>query len=183
MNSLLHVGELAEEHCVGESTVVSGTVSGFRLLQKRNPTRAIHFLFNSQYNDLQVRQILPSTQRRIMVSTETKDVKKRRGTSLPLLIGLLILGVIGYYAGPTIMTYAFYLQESIIAGSGSNGGDLPAAVIPDTTGDPNIGAGPGADGPGAGGPGAGGPGAGPDSPPVDIADPPTDAGSADPAAK
>jgi hypothetical protein len=155
-----------------------GTASGFPLLQKRNPTRAIHFLFNSQYNEHEVRQMLPSAQRRIMVSTETKDVKKRRGTSLPLLIGFLILGVIGYYAGPTIMKYAFYLQESMIAGSGSKGGDLPAAVIPDTTGDPNVGAGPG-----AGGPDGGGPGAGPDSPPVDIADPPIDGASADPAAK
>jgi hypothetical protein len=119
------------------------------------------------------------------VSTETNEVKKQRGTSLPLLIGLIILGIIGYYAGPTIMTYAFYLQESMIAGSGSHGGDLPVVITPDTSGDPNVGAGPasagpgpggpGAGGPGAGGPGAGGPGDGPDTAPsTSTSDAPAD---------
>ncbi len=102
------------------------------------------------------------------MSTETNEVKKRRGTSIPLLIGFLILGVIGYYAGPSIMTYAFYLQESLIAGSGTNGGDIPAGITPDTSGDPNVGAGPSAAGPGPGGPGGGGAGA---SSPDNVADP------------
>ena len=120
------------------------------------------------------------------MSTETNEVKKRRGTSLPLLIGLIILGIIGYYAGPTIMTYAFYLQESMIAGSGSNGSDLPTGITPDTSGDPNVGAGPrvsgpGAGGPGAGGPGAGGPGAGGSAESTDVA--PVDAAPAEPVAK
>jgi hypothetical protein len=73
---------------------------------------------------------------------------------VPLIIGLLILGVGGYYAGPTLMTYAFYLQEMIIAGSGTKGGDLPTTIVPDTSGDPNVGPGPSVDGPGLGAPGS-----------------------------
>jgi hypothetical protein len=88
------------------------------------------------------------------MSTEQKVAKKRRGTSVTLIIGLLILGVGGYYAGPTLMTYAFYLQEMIIAGSGTKGGDLPTTIVPDTSGDPNVGPGPSVDGPGLGAPGA-----------------------------
>lgn len=51
------------------------------------------------------------------MSDEVKEVKKGRKTSLPLLIGFLVLGVIGYFAGPTIMVYGFYLQEKFIARS------------------------------------------------------------------
>ena len=88
-----------------------------------------------------------------MVSTEKVDVKQKRGTSLPLLVGFLILGVIGYYAGPSIMKWGFYLQESIIASSGYKGSDVPQVIVPDTSGDPNVGPGPSASGPGPGGPG------------------------------
>ncbi len=38
--------------------------------------------------------------------------KKKRGTSIPLLLGIVGLGVIGYLAGPTIMTWFFYLEEN-----------------------------------------------------------------------
>ncbi|MDX1928178.1 MAG: hypothetical protein SFV81_16745 [Pirellulaceae bacterium] len=88
------------------------------------------------------------------MSTEQKVAKKGRGTSVPLIIGLLILGVGGYYAGPTLMTYVFYVQEMIIAGSGTKGGDLPTTIVPDTSGDPNVGPGPSVDGPGLGAPGS-----------------------------
>ena len=92
------------------------------------------------------------------MGTEKNDMKKRRGTSLPLLIGFVILGVVGYFAGPTIMKWGFYLQESIIVGAGYKGRDVPKGIVPDTSGDPNVGPGPRVSGPGAGGPG--GPGAG-----------------------
>jgi hypothetical protein len=110
------------------------------------------------------------------MSTETKEVKKRRGTSLPLLIAFLILGVIGYYAGPTILTYAFYLQEAMIASWGNNV-EVPVGITPNTAGDPNVGVRPGADGPGAKGPDTGGPSAsGSDAAPNDPA--PNDAAEA-----
>lgn len=37
--------------------------------------------------------------------------KKGRRTSIPLLIGFVILGIGAYYAGPTVMTYAMFYQE------------------------------------------------------------------------
>ena len=112
------------------------------------------------------------------MSTEQKVAKKGRGTSVPLVIGLLILGVGGYYAGPTLMTYAFYLQEMIIAGSGTKGGDLPTTIVPDTSGDPNLGPGPSVDGPGLGAPGASSAGASsPAEPEPNKAEAKTDAAS------
>ncbi len=95
------------------------------------------------------------------MSNETSETKKRRGTSIPLLIGFLILGAVGYVFGESIMTYAFYLQEVMIASSGSKGADVPAGITPEPVADPNVGPGPGLDGPGAGGPGGGGSGGGP----------------------
>ena len=43
-------------------------------------------------------------------SNPTNQVKKR-GTSVPLLIGLGILGIAAYFAGEPIMTYVMYFQE------------------------------------------------------------------------
>jgi hypothetical protein len=88
------------------------------------------------------------------MSTEKEATKKRRGTSLPLIVGFLILGVVGYFFGEKIMTYVFYLQEGFIATSGAKGGDAPANTMPDTSGDPNIGPGPSVEGPGLGSPGS-----------------------------
>ena len=59
-------------------------------------------------------------------STEPVAPKKRRGTSIPLLVGFVVLGGLGYFFGEKIMTYAFYLQEMMIAASGAKGTDLPA---------------------------------------------------------
>lgn len=93
------------------------------------------------------------------MSTETGEKKKRRGTSIPLLAGFLVLGGVGYVFGEKIMTYAFYLQEKMIASSGSKGNDLSTPLKPEVGSDPNVGPGPSPEGPGAGGPGGGGPSA------------------------
>jgi hypothetical protein len=53
---------------------------------------------------------------------DTKQAPKKRGTSLVLLIAFCCLGVAGYYAGPTILTYTFLLQEKYIAATRQNGG-------------------------------------------------------------
>jgi len=46
------------------------------------------------------------------MSTEnTPEGKKRRSTSIPFLIVVVILGLVGYFRGEEIMTYAMYLQE------------------------------------------------------------------------
>ena len=93
------------------------------------------------------------------MSTETGEKKKRRGTSIPLLAGFLVLGGVGYVFGEKIMTYAFYLQEKMIASSGSKGNDLSTPLKPEVGSDPNVGPGPSPEGPGEGGPGGGGPSA------------------------
>ena len=43
--------------------------------------------------------------------TGPKDAPKRRSTSLPLLVGLVVVGIGAYFAGPTVLTYVIYLQE------------------------------------------------------------------------
>ncbi len=48
---------------------------------------------------------------RFMSSTPSVEPKKSRGTSLVFLLVVAVLGVIGYFAGPTIMTYVFLMQE------------------------------------------------------------------------
>lgn len=58
-----------------------------------------------------------------------KEKAKRRSTSLPLLIGFVILGVVGYYTGPTIMTYAMLLQEKWIA-SANQAKDMRSPLPP-----------------------------------------------------
>ena len=44
-------------------------------------------------------------------TTNPANQVKKRGTSLLLLIGFGILGIAGYFAGPSVMTYVMYLQE------------------------------------------------------------------------
>ncbi len=46
-------------------------------------------------------------------SGRPQTAKKRRSTSLPLILGVLILGGLAYYfdAGLHVMTYVMYLQE------------------------------------------------------------------------
>ena len=47
------------------------------------------------------------------MSSETgSEVKrKRRSTSIPFLIFVVIIGLIGYFKGEEILTYTLYLQE------------------------------------------------------------------------
>ncbi len=44
-------------------------------------------------------------------STNPVNQVTNRGTSIPLLIGLGILGVVAYFAGKPVMTYVMFLQE------------------------------------------------------------------------
>ena len=44
-------------------------------------------------------------------STNPANQVKRRGTSIPLLIGFAVLGFIAWMAGPTVMKYALFFQE------------------------------------------------------------------------
>jgi len=52
-------------------------------------------------------------------SAQPEKVKKRRSTSIPLILGVVILGGIAYYfdAGLHVMTYLIYLQENSKASS------------------------------------------------------------------
>lgn len=82
------------------------------------------------------------------MTTEMTNGKKPRGTSLPLVIGVVVLGLIGYFAGPSIMTYIFYLQERIYINERwsqkpAKSPTAPAAQTPETTAEPNSGAGGG----------------------------------------
>ena len=45
------------------------------------------------------------------VTTPTKG----RSTSIPLLIAFGVLGVAAYFAGPTVMAYAFFYQEQALS--------------------------------------------------------------------
>lgn len=47
------------------------------------------------------------------MSSETtpEEKRKRRSTSIPFLIFVVIIGLVGYFKGEEIMTYALYLQE------------------------------------------------------------------------
>lgn len=46
------------------------------------------------------------------MSTEsTSTEKKRRSTSIPFLVIVLALGLVGFFRGKEIMTYVLYLQE------------------------------------------------------------------------
>lgn len=65
------------------------------------------------------------------MSTEKTEAKKRRGTSIPLLVGFIILGVGGYLFGEKIMTYAFYLQEVMIAKDSSKAAEAPDGAQPE----------------------------------------------------
>lgn len=47
-----------------------------------------------------------------MSAENAGEKKKRRKTSIPFLIVVLILGLVGYFRGEEIMTYAIYLQEA-----------------------------------------------------------------------
>jgi hypothetical protein len=80
------------------------------------------------------------------VTTEMTSGKKPRGTSLPLLIGIVGLGLIGYFVGPSIMTYIFYLQERIYINERwsqkpAKSPTAPAAQTPETAAEPNSGGG------------------------------------------
>ncbi len=44
-------------------------------------------------------------------STNPANQVKKRGTSIPLLIGFAVLGFIAWMAGPTVMKYALFFQE------------------------------------------------------------------------
>ncbi len=44
-------------------------------------------------------------------STNPTNQVKKRGTSIPLLIGFAVLGFIAWMAGPTVMKYALFFQE------------------------------------------------------------------------
>lgn len=46
-----------------------------------------------------------------MSSENANEGKKRRIVSIPFLIIVVILGLIGYFKGEEIMTYTMYLQE------------------------------------------------------------------------
>jgi hypothetical protein len=46
------------------------------------------------------------------MSAETPpEGKKRRSTSIPFLVIVVVLGLVGYFKGEEIMTYTLYLQE------------------------------------------------------------------------
>lgn len=46
-----------------------------------------------------------------MSSEKASKEKKRRVVSIPFLIIVVIIGLVGYFRGEEIMTYAMYLQE------------------------------------------------------------------------
>ncbi|MCA9127589.1 MAG: hypothetical protein KDB22_10910 [Planctomycetales bacterium] len=46
-----------------------------------------------------------------MSTEKNPEVKKRRSTSIPFIIIVVILGLVGYFRGEQIMTYTMYLQE------------------------------------------------------------------------
>ena len=52
-------------------------------------------------------------------SAQPEKAKKRRSTSIPLILGVLILGGLAYYfdAGLHVMTYVMFLQEKSKANS------------------------------------------------------------------
>lgn len=52
-------------------------------------------------------------------SAQPEKAKKRRSTSIPLILGVVILGSVAYYfdAGLYVMTYVMYLQENSKAAS------------------------------------------------------------------
>lgn len=64
--------------------------------------------------------------------------KKRRRTSIPLLIVMILLGIGAYYAGPTVMIYAIYFQEqwarSEVYASQTAGGRGGPSVLPGSAG-------------------------------------------------
>lgn len=83
--------------------------------------------------------------------------KKGRGTSIPFLIGALVLGLVAYLAGPTLLTYAIYFQEKMSRSNAAikNGeeSNRPRPTWPPSF-DP-VGGPPPADAAAAGGPGGG----------------------------
>lgn len=46
-----------------------------------------------------------------MSTKNAPERKKRRSTSIPFLIIVVILGLVGYFKGEEIMTYTLFLQE------------------------------------------------------------------------
>ncbi len=74
--------------------------------------------------------------------TEKTETKQRRGTSIPLIVGFLIIGAVGYLYGEQIMTYVFYLQEGRNAKSGIRSAVMPEDFKAEDSSD--SGAGPGA---------------------------------------